>query len=119
MFRLVDSRFVELRQQALYERQAEREKSLVDHQSKEKIVDEFFELLSQYKGRRLSQLTLVEKNELLERFSVIQPIIAQDDISLSNTIAEALLPKQSEPERPEITKAPTSLGERVLDGLIS
>lgn len=116
--RLVDSRFVELRQQAFYERQAEREKSLVEHRSKERIVDEFFELLSQYRGRRLSQLSLVEKNELLDLFSVIQPLIAQDDISLSNTIANALLPKQNEPEKPEIAKAPASLGERVLDGLI-
>lgn len=91
---LIDSRFIALRQEALFARQADREKELLEHELRGKIAEQFFNRLNQHRGKRLIHLQSEEKNELLRLFSFVQPLIAAEDITLSNIIADGLLPQE-------------------------
>ncbi len=95
---LIDSRFIQMRRDALLSRESERGRQWFEHQSRNKMLDEFFGRLKAYRGKRLSKLTPEEKAPLLSLFSIVQPLIAEADLSISNVIAESLLPQERRPQ---------------------
>lgn len=88
--KLEDSRFIEQRAQACFERQAEREALQVQQQGNEKSVDAFFELLLPHQNKRLRDLDEKVKQELIRRFKVIRNEVAEVDIALYNVIVNGL-----------------------------